>query len=57
VIYRKASPISKDPGKLRYVVERTFSLLHHFNPGLFTGVGELTLWQRKGCPGLRRPDC
>ncbi|MFK4119890.1 transposase [Streptomyces longwoodensis] len=30
VISRKGAPNIKDLGKLRYVVERTFSLLHHF---------------------------
>ncbi|MEU2269777.1 IS5 family transposase [Streptomyces olindensis] len=31
VISRKGAPNIKDLGKLRYVVEQTFSLLHHFN--------------------------
>jgi IS5 family transposase len=30
VISRKGAPDIKDLGKLRYVVEQTFSLLHHF---------------------------
>lgn len=30
VISRKGAPNIKDLGKLRYVVEQTFSLLHHF---------------------------
>ncbi|MFG3187056.1 hypothetical protein [Streptomyces nigra] len=31
VICRKGAPNIKDLGKLRYVVEQTFALLHHLN--------------------------
>ncbi|MFE0920495.1 hypothetical protein ACFW24_22340 [Streptomyces nigra] len=31
VISRKGAPDIKDLGKLRYVVEQTFALLHHLN--------------------------
>ncbi|MEU3150963.1 transposase [Streptomyces griseus] len=30
VISRKGCPNAKETGKLRYVVEQTFALLHHF---------------------------
>ncbi|MEV0689514.1 hypothetical protein [Streptomyces sp. NPDC050388] len=43
VISRKSAPNTRGSGKLRYVVEQSFSLLHHFKRLAVRGKGRLDL--------------